>query len=207
MAAVMLEVGVGMLSVMEIIVMDTPKITLEFVVRATSSVGVLDVVITGVVAAIDVDILADENVNGLAAVMTPELTFPAPLFPPPSASSSTIPKSVLEIPAVGLAANSDFGLPAKVNTEVFGCATTSFVLLLVLPPLFLPAPLPLSSALTMMRLPRAIKRMRSGQRHLLPSMAPMTQFGFRSMSLGIMRRKVARLLVLLVLLRPRRTAK
>ena len=79
MAAVMFEVGVGMLSVMEIIVMDTPKITLEFVVRATSSVDVLDVVITGFVTAIDVDILADENVNGLAVVMTPELTFPAPL--------------------------------------------------------------------------------------------------------------------------------
>ena len=80
MAAVMFEVGFGMLSVMEIIVMDTPKITLGFVVRVTYSVDVLDVVITGVVTAIDVDILADENVNGLAAVMTPlELTLPAPL--------------------------------------------------------------------------------------------------------------------------------
>ena len=80
MAAVMFEVDVDILYVMKIIGMDTPKITLEFVVRVTYSVGVLDVVITGVVTAIDVDMLADENVNGLTAVMTPlELTLPAPL--------------------------------------------------------------------------------------------------------------------------------
>ena len=32
---------------------------------------ILDVIITGVVPAIDVDMIADENINGLAAVMNP----------------------------------------------------------------------------------------------------------------------------------------
>ena len=74
---------VGMLSLMEIIVMATPAITLEFSVGAVCVVDVLtdilDVVIIDVVSTIDVDMLADENVNWLAAVMTPlEFTLPSP---------------------------------------------------------------------------------------------------------------------------------
>ena len=68
---VMLGVNVDMLSGMEIIVMVNPEITLEFVVSVACVVGVLTVLIIDSVTAIDVDILADENVNGLAAVMTP----------------------------------------------------------------------------------------------------------------------------------------
>ena len=79
MADVMFEVGVDMLYVMEIIVTDTPNITLGFVVGVAYSVDVLDVAITDVVTAIEVDMLTDENVNGSAAVMTPlELTLPSP---------------------------------------------------------------------------------------------------------------------------------
>ena len=74
---VMIVVGVTVLCAIEIIVMDTPAITLEFVVGIVSSVELLTVVITGVVSGIDV--LADEGANGLAAVMTPlEFTLPAP---------------------------------------------------------------------------------------------------------------------------------
>ena len=41
--------------------------------------GVLAIIIIDVVPAIDVDILADGSVNGLAAMMTPlEFTLPAP---------------------------------------------------------------------------------------------------------------------------------
>ena len=72
---VMIVVGVTVLCAIEIIVMDTPAITLEFVVGIVSSVELLTVVITGVVSGIDV--LADEGANGLAAVMTP-LEFPLP---------------------------------------------------------------------------------------------------------------------------------
>ena len=74
--------AVDMLSEIENIVMPTPAITLEFVVAIAYSgdvlAGVLSVLITDVVTAIDVvDMLADENANGLAAVMTPlEFTLP-----------------------------------------------------------------------------------------------------------------------------------
>ena len=78
MADVMFEVGVDMLYVMEIIVTDTPNITLGFVVGVAYSVDVLDVAITDVVTAIEVDMLGDANANGLAVVMTPlEFTLPA----------------------------------------------------------------------------------------------------------------------------------
>ena len=85
-----LMIGVGvdmlsdaMLSVMEIIAMATPAITLEFVgsVSYVTDVltGVLTVLIIGVVTAMDVDILADGSGNGLAAVMTPfEFTLSSP---------------------------------------------------------------------------------------------------------------------------------
>ena len=76
---VMFVVNFDMLPDMEIIVMLNPEITLEFVVSVTCAVGVLTVLIIDSVTAIDVDVLADENVNGLAAVMTPlEFTLPSP---------------------------------------------------------------------------------------------------------------------------------
>ena len=80
---VMLGVNVDMLSDMEIIVMVNPEVTLEFVVSVAYvvgvRVGVLTVLIIDSVIVIDVDMLADENVNGLAAVMTPlEFTLLSP---------------------------------------------------------------------------------------------------------------------------------
>ena len=82
-ADAMLDIGVDLFPDMEIIVMDTPVITLEFVVRVEYAGDVLAdlpvATIIGVVSATDVDILTDENANGLAAVMTPlEFTLPAP---------------------------------------------------------------------------------------------------------------------------------
>ena len=89
-----LGVSADMLSDMEIIVMDPPAITLEFVagvivgwVRVPYTVDVLADVpcfsTFGVVPAIDVDMFADENVRGLAAVITPsEFTSPAPRAEP-----------------------------------------------------------------------------------------------------------------------------
>ena len=84
----MLGVGGDMLSDMEIIVMATPVITLAFVAGVVYSVDVLvdlltdalTVLITDVVSAVDaVDMLADENVNRLAAMSPPsEFTLPAP---------------------------------------------------------------------------------------------------------------------------------
>ena len=79
--------GVDMLSDMEIIAMATPAVTLPFVVEVAYVegvlvdvlTGVLTVIISDVVSVIDVDMLADKNVNRLAAVMTPlEFTLPAP---------------------------------------------------------------------------------------------------------------------------------
>ena len=68
---------------MEIIVVATPAITLEFLVGVVcvldALTDMLDIVIIDVVSTIDVDMLADENVNRLAAVMTPlEFTLPSP---------------------------------------------------------------------------------------------------------------------------------
>ena len=80
--------GVDMLPGMEIIVMATPAITLAVVVGVVYAedvlvdllADVLTVVMSDVVSVIDaVDMLANENVNRLAAVMTPlEFTLPAP---------------------------------------------------------------------------------------------------------------------------------
>ena len=80
---VMFDVAVDMLPDTDIVAMDTPAITLDFVVEIASAAGVLTdvsaVPITDVVPGTDVDILNDENVNGLAAVMTPlELTLSSP---------------------------------------------------------------------------------------------------------------------------------
>ena len=80
---VMLDVGIGMLSDMEIIVMATSAITLEVAVGLAYAVDVLvnlrGVVIIEVVRAIGVAMLADENANGLAAVMAPfEFTLLSP---------------------------------------------------------------------------------------------------------------------------------
>jgi hypothetical protein len=84
----MFGVGVDMLSDMEIIAMATPAITLAFVVGVVYVEDVLvdlltdalAVIISAVVCVIDaVDLLADENANRLAAVITPlEFTLPAP---------------------------------------------------------------------------------------------------------------------------------
>ena len=59
----------------DIFAMDTPAITLEFVVEIAYARDALTdvsaVPITDIVAGTDVDIIANENVNGLTAVMTP----------------------------------------------------------------------------------------------------------------------------------------
>ena len=74
MSAIMIDVE--MLSGMEINVMAPAAITLEFVVGLVYAVDVLAdllllaVIIIGVVPAIDVDMLDDDNVGRLAAVMT-----------------------------------------------------------------------------------------------------------------------------------------
>ena len=74
----MLGVGVDILSVMKIVVMVTPAIDLKLVVGGAYAVDVLSdvlavlILLVGVVSAIDVDMLADENVNGL------EFTLAAP---------------------------------------------------------------------------------------------------------------------------------
>ena len=67
---VMLVVGVDMLSDVKILVMDAPVIALRFVI-GVSYAGVLAAFMFDVVFAIDVDMLADENANGLAAATTP----------------------------------------------------------------------------------------------------------------------------------------
>ena len=79
MSAVILDVA--MLSDMEIVVMDAPQITLEFVVGVAYAVdvpaGLLDAIIIDAVPvidavpAIDIGMFAGENVHGLVAVMTP----------------------------------------------------------------------------------------------------------------------------------------
>ena len=78
-----IDVGVDMLSDMEIILMANPAITVELVVRITDTVEmlfeVLTVTIFGIVSVSDVDMLTDENIHGLAAVMTPlGFILPAP---------------------------------------------------------------------------------------------------------------------------------
>ena len=71
---VMIAVGVCMLIDAKLVAMDTPGITLEFVVEMAYAGDALTdvsaVPITEVVSGTDVDILANENVNGLAVVMT-----------------------------------------------------------------------------------------------------------------------------------------
>ena len=78
-----IDVGVDMLSDMEIILMANPAITVELVVRITDTVEmlfeVLTVTIFGIVSVSDVDMLTDENENGLAtATSALEFTLPAP---------------------------------------------------------------------------------------------------------------------------------
>ena len=86
---VMLDVAVDILPDTDIVAMDAPAITLAFVVEIAYAAGVLTdvsaVPITDVVPGTDVDILNDENVNGLAAVMAPlELTLSSPWEDPMS---------------------------------------------------------------------------------------------------------------------------
>ena len=72
---VMFGVGVDILPDIEIIVMDT----LEFWGEVADAVDVLTAVIVGVVSSTDVDMLTDENENGLAtATSALEFTLPAP---------------------------------------------------------------------------------------------------------------------------------
>ena len=69
----MFNVGVCMLTDME-----TPEITLELM-RVSYIGDVLDVLIIDSLTVLDVDMLADENANGLGTVMIPlEFTLPAP---------------------------------------------------------------------------------------------------------------------------------
>ena len=76
---IMFDVGVDILSDMWIIVMDT----LKFFGKVADDVDVLTAVIVDVVSTSDVDMLTDENENGLATVMTPlEFTLPSPLEEP-----------------------------------------------------------------------------------------------------------------------------
>ena len=78
-ADLMFDVGVDMLADME-----TPEITLELMVRVSCIEDVLtnlllDVLIIDSVTVIDVNMLGDDNVNDLPAVMTPlEFTLSAP---------------------------------------------------------------------------------------------------------------------------------
>ena len=75
MGDIMIEVGVDILNDMETIVVDT----LEFVGEVARTVDVLTAVIVDVVSVSDVDMLTDENIHGLAAVMTPlGFILPAP---------------------------------------------------------------------------------------------------------------------------------
>ena len=69
----MFGVGVDMLSGMDLIVVVTPAIFLELVVAVWADVpaGRLIVLMIDFVIAIEVDMLTDENLNGLAAAMTP----------------------------------------------------------------------------------------------------------------------------------------
>ena len=72
----MLDVSAAdMLTDIRIVVMATPAATLELVVGLVYSVDVLldvlSVVVIDVVPGIDVDMLTDENENGLADVLTP----------------------------------------------------------------------------------------------------------------------------------------
>ena len=82
-SAVIITVGVGMLSDMEIVRMANPEISLDFAVPVTYVVDIvadaLTALIVGSVTAADVDMLADETANGFAAVMTPlEFTLSLP---------------------------------------------------------------------------------------------------------------------------------
>ena len=71
---VILGIGMDMLAGIGITVVSTPVITSEFVVGVADAgdvlADVLAVLIVDVGSAIDVDMLADENRNGWAAVMT-----------------------------------------------------------------------------------------------------------------------------------------
>ena len=66
-------VGVDMLSDMDLIAMVTPAFFLELVVAVWADVpaGWLTVLMNDFVIAIEVGMLTDENLNGLAAAMTP----------------------------------------------------------------------------------------------------------------------------------------
>ena len=82
-ADVMLDVEADMLPDIGMIAMDTPAIALEFMVPVPGDVGVLAdelaVLISGLMSVIDVGMLADEDMNSLAAVMTPlRSALPAP---------------------------------------------------------------------------------------------------------------------------------
>ena len=72
---VILDVAVDILPGTEVIAMVTPAIALECGVETAYAGDVLAdalaALITDVVPAINVDMFADENANGLAAVMTP----------------------------------------------------------------------------------------------------------------------------------------
>ena len=80
---VMLDVAFDILPDTNFITVTTPPITLEFVVEIAYAAGMLADVsatpTTDVVPGTDEDILNDENVNGLAAAMTPlESTLSSP---------------------------------------------------------------------------------------------------------------------------------
>ena len=66
-----LGVSADMLSDMDIIAVTTPPIPLEFVVRISYAVDVLTVLIIDVVSVIGVEMLANENSNGLVTVICP----------------------------------------------------------------------------------------------------------------------------------------
>ena len=67
---VMIAVGVDMFPDIEVIVKATAAIALGFVVGVAYA-GVLTALLFDVVSVINVDMLADENTNSLAAVTTP----------------------------------------------------------------------------------------------------------------------------------------
>ena len=69
----MIGFGVGMLTFVEIIVVVPPAISVEFVVEVAYALDVLADLAVGIIDVVsdsDVDMLADENANGLVVVVT-----------------------------------------------------------------------------------------------------------------------------------------
>ena len=92
-----LGIAVDMLSDTDVFNVDTPAINLEFMVETVNTGNVMTdmsaIPITDVAYGTDVDILANENANGLAAVRTPlESTLSSPWIDPMPFSLADFPR-------------------------------------------------------------------------------------------------------------------